>query len=58
VLSSFTPDQLSVLNGLAKQFAVSDDWFSSVPGGTDLNRGFSVSGSGYNRLGTWGGGKA
>lgn len=58
VLSSFTPDQLSVLNGLAQQFAVSDDWFSSLPGGTDVNRGFSVSGSAYNRLGTWEGGTA
>lgn len=57
VLSSFTPQQLTVLNGLAREFAVSDDWFSSVPGGTDLNRGFSVSGSAYNRLGTWEGGK-
>ncbi len=56
VLSSFTPQQLTVLNGLAKSFAVSDDWFSSVPGGTDINRGFSVSGSAYNRLGTWEGG--
>ena len=58
VLSSFTPEQLSVFNGLAKHFAVSDEWFSSVPGGTDMNRGFSVSGSAYNRLGTWEGGKA
>ncbi|MFL1405322.1 alkaline phosphatase family protein [Marinobacter sp. M1N3S26] len=58
VLSSFTPQQLSVLNGLARAFAVSDDWFGSVPGGTDINRGFSVSGSAYNRLGTWEGGKA
>lgn len=57
-LSSFTPQQLSVLNGLAEQFALSDDWFSSIPGGTDVNRGFSVSGSAYNRLGTWEGGKA
>lgn len=57
VLSSFTPQQLSVLNGLAREFAVSDDWFSSVPGGTDINRGFSVSGSAYNRLGSWEGGQ-
>lgn len=57
VLSSFTPQQLTVLNGLAQAFAVSDDWFGSVPGGTDVNRGFSVSGSAYNRLGTWEGGK-
>ncbi|WP_421844060.1 alkaline phosphatase family protein [Marinobacter algicola] len=58
VLSSFSPQQLSVLNGLAQQYALSDDWFSSIPGGTDVNRGFSVSGSAYNRLGTWEGGKA
>ncbi|MBB5321954.1 alkaline phosphatase family protein [Marinobacter oulmenensis] len=57
VLSSFTPQQLSVLNGLASHYGVSDDWFSSLPGGTDVNRGFSVSGSAYNRLGTWEGGK-
>ncbi|WP_092384489.1 alkaline phosphatase family protein [Halopseudomonas salegens] len=58
VLSSFSPQQLPVLNGLAKEFALSDDWFSSIPGGTDVNRGFSVSGSAYNRLGTWEGGSA
>ncbi len=58
VLSSFTPEQLPVLNGLARHFGLSDDWFSSLPGGTDVNRGFSVSGSAYNRLGTWEGGKA
>jgi len=58
VLSSFSPLQLPVLNGLAKAYALSDDWFSSVPGGTDVNRGFSVSGSAYNRLGTWEGGTA
>jgi len=52
------PEQLSVFNGLAKHFAVSDEWFSSLPGGTDVNRGFSVSGSAYNRLGTWEGSQA
>jgi len=57
VMSTFTPEQLSVLNGLAAHFAVSDEWFGSLPGGTDVNRGFSVSGSAYDRLGTWEGGK-
>lgn len=56
VLSSFSPEQLPILNGLAKNFGLSDDWFSSLPGGTDVNRGFSVSGSAYDRLGTWEGG--
>jgi phospholipase C len=58
VMESFTPEQVTVLNGLAKNFAVCDEWFGSMPGGTDVNRGFSVSGSAYNRLGTWEGGKA
>lgn len=58
VMTSFSPEQLPVLNGLGKHFALSDDWFSSLPGGTDVNRGFSVSGSAYNRLGTWEGGDA
>ena len=58
VLSTFSSEQLPILNGLGKEFAVSDDWFSSLPGGTDVNRAFSVSGSAYNRLGTWEGGVA
>ena len=56
VMETFTPNQLPVLNGLAKAFSVSDQWFCSMPGGTDVNRGFSVTGSAYNKLGTWEGG--
>jgi phospholipase C len=56
VMLSFTPAQLTVMNGLAKSYAISDEWFSSVPGGTDINRGFAVSGSAMNRLDTWEGG--
>lgn len=56
VMETLSPEQLPVLNGLASNFAISDRWFCSVPGGTDINRGFSVSGSGYNKLGTWEGG--
>lgn len=48
VMVSFTPEQLPVLNGLARAFAVSDAWFSALPGGTDSNRGFALSGSSYN----------
>jgi phospholipase C len=58
VMETFTPTQLPVLNGLAKEFAVSDQWFCSIPGGTDVNRGFSVTGSAYDKLGTWEGGDA
>ncbi|CAM4122611.1 alkaline phosphatase family protein [Gillisia limnaea] len=56
VMLSFGPEQLPILNGLAKNYAISDEWFSSVPGGTDINRAFAVTGSALNRLGTWEGG--
>ena len=44
----FSPKQLPILNGLAASFAVSDYWFSPMPGGTIANRGFALSGSNYN----------
>lgn len=58
VMETFSPEQLPVLNGLARHFGVSDRWFCSIPGGTDVNRAFSVTGSAFNRLGTWEGGDA
>lgn len=39
-LRCFTPDKLPVLTALAKEFAVCDHWFSSVPGPTWPNRFF------------------
>lgn len=50
VMETFTPEQLPVLNGLAKNFAVSDEWFCSMPGGTDVNRAFSLTGSSLGQL--------
>ncbi|MEZ0388132.1 MAG: alkaline phosphatase family protein [Verrucomicrobium sp.] len=50
VMETFTPEQLPVLNGLAKNFAVSDEWFCSMPGGTDVNRAFSLTGSALGQL--------
>lgn len=44
IMESFSPEQLPVINGLAKAFAVSDQWFSSVPTQTMANRAFSVCG--------------
>jgi phospholipase C len=58
VMETFSPEQLPVLNGLASHFGISDRWFCSIPGGTDVNRAFSVTGSAFNRLGTWEGGNA
>ncbi|TCK88620.1 N-6 DNA methylase [Paraburkholderia sp. BL9I2N2] len=43
--SAFTPDQLPVLNFLARQFGVCDSWFASVPGPTWPNRFFAVAGT-------------
>ena len=48
VMVTLTPKQLPVLNGLAKKFAVSDQWFSALPGGTDSNRGIALTGSAFN----------
>lgn len=43
--SAFTPDQLPVLNFLARNYAVCDSWFSSMPGPTWPNRFFAVAGT-------------
>jgi len=51
VMASFGKDQLPVINGLAASYAVSDMWFSSMPGGTVANRSFVLSGSNNNVIG-------
>lgn len=45
ILKCYTPDQLPVLTSLAKEFAVCDRWFSSIPGPTWPNRFFLHAGS-------------
>ncbi len=50
VMLAYSPEQLPVLNGLAKHFAVSDDWYCSMPGGTDVNRAFAFTGSSLGQL--------
>lgn len=45
VLRCFSPEQLPVLNALAKQFVICDRWFSSLPGPTWPNRFFALCGS-------------
>lgn len=49
ILSTFTPADLPVLNGLAKNFAVSDRYFSSVPTQTNTNRAFAATGNSLGR---------
>ncbi|HAS46818.1 MAG TPA: hypothetical protein DCS93_40410 [Microscillaceae bacterium] len=45
IMQTYTPDELPVLNGLAKNFAVSDMYFSSVPTQTNCNRAFAACGN-------------
>ena len=40
VMKCYTPDQLPVLNTLAREFALCDHWFASMPGPTWPNRMF------------------
>ncbi len=40
IMTGFTPEQLPVLNGLAREFGVFDHWFSEVPSQTFMNRSF------------------
>ena len=45
VMHCFSSDQLPVLNQLAREFAVCDQWFSSMPGPTEPNRLFAMAAS-------------
>ena len=50
VMVTYGPDQLPVINGLAREFAVSDEWFCSTPSATDPNRAFGLTGSSLLQL--------
>ncbi len=45
IMESYSPTQVPVLSDLAKQFAVCDAWFGSVPAQTWPNRGFLHTGT-------------
>jgi phospholipase C len=45
IMMSYTPQDLPVLNMLARRFAVSDRYFSSVPTETNCNRAFAAAGN-------------
>jgi phospholipase C len=45
IMKCFSPEQLPVLNALAREFAICDRWFSSLPGPTCPNRFFVHAGS-------------
>lgn len=45
IMQTYTPEMLPVINGLAKQFAVSDAYYSSLPTQTNCNRAFAATGN-------------
>ncbi len=45
IMETYLPEQLPVLSGLARHYAVSDEWFCSVPSQTNTNRAFSTAGT-------------
>jgi phospholipase C len=49
IMEGYAPDQLPILNGLAKAYSVSDAWYSSVPTQTNPNRAFSLCGTSLGR---------
>lgn len=50
VMQTYAPKQLPILNGLARNFAVSDAWYCSMPSATDPNRAFAFTGSSLGQL--------
>jgi phospholipase C len=58
IMTGFTPEQLPVLNGIARDFGVFDHWFSEVPSQTFMNRSFwtAATSSGFvvnSPMGKW-----
>jgi phospholipase C len=51
ILYYFTPDKLPVLTTLAKEYAVFNRWFSSIPGPTICNRAFAHYGTSFGKVG-------
>jgi phospholipase C len=42
IMTGYTPEQLPVLNGIARDFGVFDHWFCEVPSQTFMNRSFWI----------------
>ena len=40
IMTGFTPEQVPVLSGIAREFGVFDHWFCEVPSQTFMNRSF------------------
>jgi phospholipase C len=50
IMQSYDPADLSVLSGLAREFAVFDHWFCSVPSETICNRNFWHAGTSWGHV--------
>jgi phospholipase C len=50
IMRCFQPAQLPTLTALAMEYAICDQWFSSVPGPTLPNRAFAHFGTSFGRL--------
>jgi phospholipase C len=58
IMTGYTPEQLPVLNGIARDFGVFDHWFCEVPSQTFMNRSFwtAATSSGFvvnSPMGKW-----
>ena len=51
IMHYFKPEKLPVLTTLAKEFALFNSWFSSIPGPTICNRAFSHYGTSFGQVG-------
>jgi phospholipase C len=51
IMYYFTPDKLPVLSTLAQEFALFNNWFSSIPGPTICNRAFAHYGTSFGQVG-------
>ena len=50
IMYYFKPDKLSILSTLAREFAVFNGWFSSIPGPTICNRAFAHYGTSFGQV--------
>lgn len=50
IMYYFTPDKVPVLTTLAREFAVFNGWFSSIPGPTICNRAFAHYGTSFGQV--------
>ncbi len=50
VMQTYSPEQLPILNGLGREYAISDAWYCSMPGPTDPNRAFAFTGSALGQI--------